>query len=263
MVSVERTQMALMTHEEIGALDRDAAVVLIPAGSTEQHGPHLPLDTDTFLCTEVAAAAAATAAVPDGPVLVTPAMAIGSSAHHMAFPGTLTLSSQTFNQAIHEVCASLARHGFKRQIVVNGHGGNRSLLATAVQDIGFEQPVHVVTCNYWELARPVAEKLRESPTGGMAHACEFETSLMMHLRPDSVRAALISREMPRVAHPSVGLDLFAASPVTGHWKTHELSTSGVLGAPDLATEEKGRRFFEACVAGVGTLIEEVRTVRLS
>jgi creatinine amidohydrolase len=254
-------QMACMTYEEIAAQVGDPTVALVPAGSTEQHGPHLPLDTDTFLCTEVTSAAAAKA-LPGGPVLVTPPIAVGSSAHHMAFSGTLTLAPGTFGQVVRELCSSLAGHGLRRQILVNGHGGNSSLLAAAVQDIGFEQPIYVVTCDYWKFAQAVGERVRESPPGGMGHACEFETSLMLHLRPDVVRRDLIRREMPKLRHPSESLDLFARSPVTGHWKTHELSDSGVLGAPDLATEHKGRQLFEACVAGLAGLIEEIRGVPL-
>jgi creatinine amidohydrolase len=252
------TSMGFMTYEEIEALVSDQTVVLVPTGSTEQHGPHLPLDTDTFLCTEVANCAARSS-LHGGPVLVTPPMSVGCSAHHMAFSGTLTLSSNTFTSAVQELCTSLVRHGFGRQIVVNGHGGNSSLLAAAVQDIGFQHPVHVVTCDYWDFALPVVQGLRESPPGGMGHACEFETSLMLHLRPDGVRKDLIKREIPQARHSSESLDLFASAPVRGHWKTHDLSTSGVMGAPDLATEEKGRQFFDACVTGLAGLVEEVRS----
>jgi creatinine amidohydrolase len=241
----------------VGALDRERTVVVVPAGAIEQHGPHLPLDTDTFLCASVAEAAAKRAG-GSGPVLVTPTACFGSSEHHMAFPGTITLRPETFRETVAEVCASLARHGFRRQLVVNGHGGNTALLAAVVQQLGFDAPVHALTVDYWALAKPVIAEVRESGPGGMAHACEFETSVMLHLRPESVRRDRIAREIAEPRYSFERFDLFESRGLSAHWKTHELSRSGVMGAPDLATEEKGRRLFEACVQGLAGLIEELR-----
>jgi creatinine amidohydrolase len=245
----------------VGALDRERTVVVVPTGAIEQHGPHLPLDTDTFLCTTVARAAAERAG-ESGPVLVTPSACFGSSEHHMAFPGTLSLRPETFAQTVAEICASLARHGLRRQLVVNGHGGNTALLAAAVQQLGFEAPVHALAVDYWTFAEGVAGEVRESPPGGMAHACEFETSLMLHLRPQSVRRDRIAREIVAPRFESERIDLFERSGPSAHWKTHELSRSGVMGAPDLATEEKGCRLFDACVEGLAALIEEIRALPL-
>jgi creatinine amidohydrolase len=240
----------------VGALDRERTVVVVPTAAIEQHGPHLPLDTDTFLCTSVAHAGAARA----GDALVTPTVCFGSSEHHMAFPGTVTLSQETFRESVAEVCRSLTRHGFTRLLVVNGHGGNTALLGAAVQQLGFEAPVKVLAIDYWTFARPVIAEVRESPTGGMGHACEFETSLMLHLRPDAVRRERIVREIVQPRYGAERFDLFERGSVNAHWKTHELSRSGVMGAPDLATEEKGRRLFEACADGLAALIEELRAV---
>jgi creatinine amidohydrolase len=248
------TRLELLTHEEVGALDRERTVVIVPTAAIEQHGPHLPLDTDTFLCTSVAREGAARAR----DALVTPTVCFGSSEHHMAFPGTVTLSHDTFRDLVADVCRSLARHGFGRLLVVNGHGGNTALNAATVQQLGFEAPVHVLAVDYWTFARPVLDDVRESPTGGMGHACEFETSLMLHLRPESVRRDLVVREIVQPRYTSERFDLFETGGFSAHWKTHELSHSGVMGAPDLATEEKGRRLFEACVDGLAALIEELR-----
>jgi len=236
-------------------------VVLVPTGAIEQHGPHLPLDTDSFLCTRVADAAAARAS-DAGPVLVAPTTRFGSSEHHMAFPGTVTVQPETFRQAVADVCASLARHGLRRQLVVNGHAGNTALLAATVQELGFGAPVRVLAVDYWTFARPVIDDVRESEAGGMGHACEFETSLMLHLRPESVRRDRIAREIVEPRFSAERFDLFGAISVIAHWKTHELSRSGVMGAPDLATAEKGRRLFETCVNGLATLIEELRALPL-
>lgn len=259
--------MALRTHRledltwsELRDVDRDRMVVVVPVGATEQHGPHLPLDTDSYLCTQVVEAAAQR--VHPEPVLVAPTLRLGVSEHHISFPGTLTLSSGTFLAAVKELCDSLARHEFRRQLIVNGHGGNSALIAQAVQDVGWRDGVRAVTLQYWDLASEVIDEIRESPPGGMGHACEFETSLMLHLRPDSVLKAEIRREIAVPRFDSERLDMFLRGPLVGAWQTDELSRSGVLGAPDLATAEKGRRIFEACVSRLVGIIEEVRTAAL-
>jgi creatinine amidohydrolase len=255
------TLLGSLSWQEAAGLDAERTVALVPVAALEQHGPHLPLDTDAFLVTRVVEAAAERAR-PGDPVLVTPTIFAGSSEHHMAFAGTVSLRPETLAAVVRDVCSSLARHGFRRLLIVNGHGGNRAVLAGAVQSLSLEAPVCVSTLDYWTLAADAVADLRESPAGGMAHACEFETSLMLHLRPDSVRMELIAREIPEPRFSLERLDLFRQGPLSAHWTTHELSRSGVLGAPDLATAEKGRAFFEACVSGLVGLIEELRIASL-
>ena len=255
------TPLGLLSWQDVAELDAERTVALVPVAALEQHGRHLPLDTDAFLVTRVVEAAAERARADD-PVLVTPTIFAGSSEHHMQFAGTLSLRPETLAAVVRDVCSSLARHGFRRLLIVNGHGGNRAVLAGAVQALGLETPLFVSTLDYWTLAADAVMELRDSPAGGMAHACEFETSLMLHLRPESVRTGLIAREIPEPRLGLERLDLFRPGPLGAHWSTHDLSTSGVLGAPDLATAEKGRAFFEACVAGLAGLIEELRKVSL-
>ena len=256
------TELGALSWPEAARLDADRIVALVPVAALEQHGPHLPLDTDTFLVTSVVEAAAELASTR-GPVLVPPTIFAGSSAHHMAFAGTVSLRPETLAAVVRDVCLSLAQHGFRRHLIVNGHGGNRAVLAATVQAVGGEVPVVVATIDYWSFAAAAVAELRESPAGGMAHACEFETSLMLHLRPDSVRTELIAREIPEPRFSLERLDLFERAPLTVHWNTDDVSSSGVLGAPDLATAEKGRAFFEACVAGLADMIEEVRAAPLT
>lgn len=253
----EEIRLELLTHTEVAQLDRSRTVVVIPTGSIEQHGPHLPLDTDAFLATEVALAGAHQAR-KEGPVIVTPSVCFGFSEHHMAFPGTLSLRGSTFTHQVAEVCGSVLRHGFQRVLIVNGHGGNTALLAALVQRLGFEHDGWFAFLNYWDVAREVAQQIRESPPGGMGHACEFETSLMLHLRPEQVRVERIQREIVEPHYASQQMDLLLKGPLTAHWKTHELTESGVMGAPDLANPMKGKQLFEACVEGVAGVIEEVR-----
>jgi creatinine amidohydrolase len=254
-------RLGLLSWQEVAALDRERTVAILPVAAVEQHGPHLPLDTDTFLCTQVVEAAA-TQAQAGGPVLVAPTHAYGSSAHHMAFAGTLTLTAATFLASVGELCRSLIAHGFRRLIVVNGHGGNSALAREAVQQLAIDERVLAAAVDYWALAREAAAEVRDSPPGGMAHACELETSLMLYLRPESVRSELVRREIPDPRFEPERLDLLWPGPVATGWRTHELSSSGVLGAPDLATGEKGKRLFEACVEGLSRVIEELRAAPL-
>ncbi len=253
----EETRLALLSWSEVAELDRDRTVAVLPTAAVEQHGPHLPLDTDTFLCTRVVEEAA-DRAQPRGPVLVAPTLAFGSSGHHMAFAGTLTLTAGTFLAVVGDLCGNLAQHGFWRLLVVNGHGGNSALVREAVQQLAIRTPVLAAAADYWALAEDTTSKVRDSPPGGMAHACEFETSLMLHLRPESVRRELVRREIPEPRFASERLDLMSSARVTAGWRTDELSSSGVLGAPDLASAEKGERLFEACVEGLSQLIGELR-----
>ena len=254
-------RLGLLSWSEVEALDRERTVAILPIAAVEQHGPHLPLDTDTFLCTQVVEAAGAQAQA-GGPVLVAPTLAYGSSAHHMAFAGTLTLTAATFLASVVELCGSLIGHGFRRLLVVNGHGGNSALAREAVQQLALDARVLAAAADYWALARETAAEVRDSPPGGMAHACEFETSLMLYLRPESVRNELVRREIPEPRFAQERLDLVSPGRVAAGWQTHELSSSGVLGAPDLATGEKGKRLFEACVEGLSRLIEELRRAPL-
>src|SRR5919204_1629232 len=160
----EATRLGLLSWSEVAELDRDRTVAVLPTAAIEQHGPHLPLDTDTFLCTRVVEEAAARARVP---VVVAPTLAYGSSAHHMGFPGTLTLTAATFLTVLEEICGSLVEHGFRRLLVVNGHGGNSAMARESVQQLSSREPVLAAAVDYWALTRDAAAEIRESPPGGM------------------------------------------------------------------------------------------------
>jgi creatinine amidohydrolase len=255
------SRLGRLSWTEITELERDRTVAILPTAAVEQHGPHLPLDTDAFLCTQVAEESAARAQ-REGPVLIAPTFPYGSSTHHMAFAGTLTLGAETFLAAVGELCGSLVEHGFRRLLVVNGHGGNSALAREAVQQLANRAPVLAACVDYWAFARETAAEVRESPLGGMAHACEFETSLMLHLRPETVRLELARREIPEPRFSQERLELASPGTVSAGWRTHWLSSSGVLGAPELASAQKGERLFEACVEGLVELIAELREAPL-
>jgi creatinine amidohydrolase len=237
----------------IDALDRDRTIVVLPLGSVEQHGRHMPLGTDTKLAYSVTLAAAERLA---GRVAVLPPPWYGFSAHHMRFAGTVTLQPATIIAMVEDIAASVVAHGFRRLLVVNGHGGNGGIIDVLASTLGhrFYGTARVAAFTYFQLAQAAIAELRESAPGGMGHACEFETSMMLHLRPD-----LVELDRAEVAYPNPGsgyltTDLLGGSAVRTYHDFRDLSESGTLGDPSLATRQKGQRFFDAVVADLVSFV---------
>jgi creatinine amidohydrolase len=223
-------------------------IVILPIGSTEQHGPHLPVQTDTLLATEVAHRAAALCA-PDLQVLVLPALWVSLAEHHMALPGTLTLDHDTLVAFIRCIVRSVARQGYRRIFLLNGHGGNINALASVVDQLSPGLDLALATATYWvAAAERFANILEEQKT--VMHACEAETSMLMHLRPD-----LIDVEAARtVDAPPVGFfqtgGVHRWRPVA-HW-----SCSGVVGVPRLANAKKGAELLAAASEAIASALRE-------
>jgi creatinine amidohydrolase len=244
-----------MSVPEVDALDRDRTILILPVGSVEQHGRHLPLGTDTLLAHSVSLAAAERLA---GCVAVLPPPWYGFSAHHMRFAGTVTLRAETMLALVEDIAGSVIAHGFRRLVIVNGHGGNNGIIDVLASTLGHRHygTARIASLTYFQLAREAIAALRESETGGMGHACEFETAMMQHVRPELV-------EMDRAAttHPDPGsvyltTDLLGSSRVRTYHDFGDLSAAGVLGDPSLATAGKGARFHAAVVEELVRFIED-------
>lgn len=246
-----------LTSPEIGALDRDSTVVVLPIGSVEQHGHHMPLGTDTILAHEVALAAAA----QDGQSVVLPAPWYGFSAHHMRFPGSVTLRAETLMAVVEDVVASVVKHGFRRILVVNGHGGNGGVIDVLASTLGHKHygAARVVTLTYFALAAPSIASQRESAPGGMGHACEYETSLVQHLRPELVKIERADSIYPDPGSRYLTTDLIGSQAVKVYHDFADLSASGTLGDPSLASAEKGVRFFASAADSLAAFIADFRT----
>ncbi len=230
-------KLADMTWPEVDALSKKV-VVVIPTGSLEQHGPHLPLFTDSILATGVAAAAEAV--IPDK-VLLVPTLWLGASAHHMAFAGSLTASFETYIAHIQDVVGSLIHHGFQRFFLLNGHGGNAEPNGIAMRKLKAQCPNLVFGhSGYYTFCEQEAAHVLEGLTKTIRHACEAEASLMMHLRPDLVRKDKIRDDGLACDPPIQGL--------VHHFD--EITEQGSLGYASYATADKGRILFDAAVAGV-------------
>jgi creatinine amidohydrolase len=242
---------------------RDAAaenrVAVIPIATIEDHGPHLPIDTDLRLCNAVCEAAAAKAA--DRAILI-PSINHGYTPHHMDFPGAITIGAHTLIDYGVDVCRSLARHGFEKLLIVNGHGSNTPFVDIIARLSVVETGVLAAAVNYWAApgVREVAERLRESERiGGMNHACEFETSLYLAIAPELVDFTKAAREQSHRPSKNYWTDLIAGDgPLIMMEQWSALSATGVMGDPTKATAAKGRALLEAAADGIVTLIDELR-----
>jgi creatinine amidohydrolase len=184
MKTIPEVLWAERTREEIPAWAQKGTVVIVPIGSIEQHGHHLPLDTDCRTVEYVARRAACLA--EELPVLVTPTMPLGISPHHMMYAGTITLRVETAIRFLEDVCTSLTHHGFERILILSGHGGNGDTIGAAALELRFRLQRQIQATCWFSLIPQVFETLREGPPVGIGHAGEMETSAILALAPDSV-----------------------------------------------------------------------------
>ncbi|MBM3601280.1 MAG: creatininase family protein [Alphaproteobacteria bacterium] len=215
---------------------KENAIVIVPVGSLEQHGPHLPVEVDSLLGETVALRAARIVAEKE-PILVTPCLWTGISEHHMSFGGTITLGFPAFSALITDVVHSIVRHGFKRVVLLNGHGGNDNGLRVLADELSPKFNIPILQFTYWyAAAAPIARILETQKQ--LLHACEAETSMTMHLRPE-----LVARDRIKLADVNTTPDI---TDVVGGgvylWRSlASRSSAGVIGNPGAATPEKGER----------------------
>jgi len=240
-----------LTWPEINDAVDLGKVCIVPCGAVEQHGPHLPLDVDLVCPGGIANGAGR--ALPDK-ILVLPHIAYGYTGHVMDFPGTINTHYETFIQQVCDVTRSLAYHGFKKIILLNGHGSNMPNLDLAARRTNLETDAECVLIAWWSLLTVDKEFLpgwRESKfPGGCSHACELETSLYLYLdeenvRKDQIRSGTIS--FNNEDNPFNWVDLFGAGPATVISWTSSYSETGVLGDAEKATKEKGERVYHEAV----------------
>ncbi len=173
------------TRAEFPALAEQGAVVIIPIGSTEQHGHHLPVNTDCRTAEYVSRAAALQ--VTDAPVLVTPTISVAISPHHMPFPGTITLRVETLLNVLNDMCESIVSHGFERILILNGHGGNRATIAAAAMELKYRLDREIRVVTWFDLANEAMDAVREGPAPGVGHSGELETSVLWAIDASVIR----------------------------------------------------------------------------
>ena len=230
--------------DQLRDLAKRDAVVILPIGAIEQHGPHLPVEVDSMLGEQVALRTARLMDARGTPVAVLPMLWTGVSEHHMSFGGTITLDQPTFAAVIEQIVKSVTRHGFRRVVLLNGHGGNENALRVIADELTPKYRIPIVEFTYWyAAAEPIAAILETQK--GLQHACEAETAMMMAVRPELVAEDRIpmakANRTPDVADV-VGGGVY-------RWRTiGAMSSSGVIGNPEAASAEKGVRLFDAVSA---------------
>lgn len=243
------------------AIARQPAV-LLPFGTVEDHGLHLPLNTDNVI---VEAICLETGRRAPEEILVLPTAPYGLDAHHMDFPGTVTVDMQTLISYVADIGLSVARHGFTHVLIVNGHGSNASIAELAARRVVLETGI---ICGAMSpnaaidptLAEPTLSQMRRSGPGGVAHACEYETAMMLHLRPDLVQMDKAVREIGQLKLEYLNWDHGEPSILAWQDWWSRMSDSGVCGDPTVATAEFGRALFETTVENFVRFVHEFRSI---
>jgi len=248
-----------LTAPAIEALpDKENTVIVLPIGAIEQHGPHLPICTDTAIATEVTAQALAKLD-PAIPAYALPPVWCGKSNEHARFSGTVILRAETLMALLRDIGASVYRMGFRKLALVNGHGGQPQVLEIVARDLREEYPDFCIFPVFsWAVPNCSNDFLSEQEREHGLHAGRAETSLMMALTPDAVHPELAVGEYP----PDSGWLLTPEGGFRFAWLAHDLSRSGVIGNPDGATREEGEQVLASLVDGWVQALTEIHHFRM-
>lgn len=239
--------------------DHRDRIFVVPLGSMEQHGPHLPLFTDSLIISHVADHVEK---LRRDAVVMLPVQWLGHSPHHRRF-GCVSADLMPYVAMLSGICRSLIHIGARRILLLNGHGGNDIPCKGAQRELKTEfeslTNLYIVYAAYWNLAADDFNRIRESPPGGMGHACEMETSILLSTNPELVDMSRAARGGPDASMGYRTIDMLKQPPFSLINEFDEISNNGVIGMPELATAEKGKRFLDAAVQSVVTLLDEMAT----
>ena len=246
------------TWVEIRDIVKEQPVIVLPVGSTEDHGHHLPMDVDTFLAYSVCDGAAQL--IPDQ-VLLLPALPYGCEDHHMDFPGTITIRDNHLLDFVLDITKSVALHGFKKILIVNGHGSNATILETAARRTVIETDVHCGMLNWWSVAQPTLWQIGDSDL--QSHADEIETSVYRYLNDEAVQMDKAAREVKLPIYKYYWRGWIrgkGASPLRMMDQWSRITDTGVIGDATVATVNKGEQLFTAAARELAELITEFRNL---
>lgn len=261
MVDGAKLYLRKMTSPEISEFVKNAPIAILPVGSIEQHGAHLPIDTDLttieYLAEEGLKAVRNITGLPIGTIV--PNLPYGGSEITMdGWPGTISLQPSTLIDAVFDVGSCLVSFGFRFIVVLNGCYGNIPTLTLAVQKLkhNFPGAEYILVHGTWE-TNEVINKVRTSPTGGMGHACELETSTSLVIDPDHVY--MDKAEAGKLQHPSdrVSFDFDHAPPFYWPYEFQKMAHNGVIGDPAVASAEKGRVILDANIARIADVLRHI------
>ena len=252
MAVSEEYRYSRLTWPEVNEAVAMQKVVILPTASTEQHGRHMPLDTDLFLCESVCLEVGRRA---PGKVLVLPPIGYGLNLHHIDFPGTIHIEPEVFIAFCLNVTKSVAYHGFEKILIVNGHGSNSPLVDLIARKTVLATKSLCFATGYARFLLEAFQEVRESDV--MAHADEFETSLYLYLAGDRVR-------MDQARPGGDRMGRFVSSDSTSNYPLRfndywgRWTDLGVHGDPTVASAEKGKIIYEAAVDGIVKAVDEIR-----
>lgn len=244
---------AEMTAVELKNLSREETLIVLPIAAVEQHGPHMPTGTDEIICTAVAEKVEE--CLKEELVLL-PTLWLGASQHHLRWGATLTSRVENYETLLCEICESLLNDGFRRVMILNGHGGNIGPMQISLRRLQVDFPnCQLLAASYWSIAEAEIASVMDGDCKTVGHACEAETSLIMHLRPELVRTAKIDN-----------FDDYAPDLIDGVYICRDMfqrTSAGATGRPDLASAEKGAKMFSLIVKRVSAVIGKLSGEPLS
>ncbi|MFA5033424.1 MAG: creatininase family protein [bacterium] len=243
-----------MTWEEAGQKFKSTDMVILPVGSTEQHSLHLPVSTDSFdaywLSIEV------TEKVKSPKPIVLPPINYGVSYHHLAFPGTISISPDTLSAIVYEIGCSLAGYGVKKILIINGHGGNKAAIVCAAQKLNYEKDLRIFIDSGEITSKEVNEIIK---TPDDTHSGEYETSTSLANREHLVHKDKIKKT--KLNFPSSYLRFDDKHYVPWVFKTEEISVTGAIGDPTKASKEKGKKIWAVRIEHLVKFIEQVKGLK--
>ncbi len=245
-----------LSWPEVREVVRTQPVIVVPVGTIEQHGPHLPLVTDACTATEMSRMAVE----KTEHALLMPTVSYAFNEHHLDFPGTIAIDTHPFISYVVDIGRSLAHHGFRKILLVNGHGSNVPFMDIAARTITNKTEAICALVSWWSLIpQDLLKEIREAEfPGGMAHGCELETSVMLYLRPELVQMDKAEKDIHFEKSNFIWWDLQQASPVTYQEWFSRYSKTGTVGDPTKASVEKGRKVVDAVVQRLAEFLAEFR-----
>jgi creatinine amidohydrolase len=227
--------------------------IIIPIGSLEQHGPHLPLSTDTVIADYVAGQVSKRCSN----TFLVPPIQFGCSSEHIGFSGTISLQPDTLSSIILDISSSLLKSRFTKAFIINGHGGNRPTLAAAITKITqFLPEIHVYAFTIIDIAKEKFDEMRKSKERLVGHADEIETSMMLSIQPEIVDMAKAVRELP--SFPDVlSFESKDLARISFGWKAKEVTKTGVIGDPLHANAKTGQVLLDFAVDTISKIIDEL------
>ncbi len=253
-MTTTRHDWATLTHRALSALDLRQAVAVLPLGATEQHGPHLPLSTDTDIA-EGLFEAAMERLVDDMTVLRLPTIAIGASAEHADRAGTLSVPAETLAATLRSIGAGVAAAGVRRLVLLNAHGGNLAAMDIAALDLRRAHGLLVVKLHYPRLAiGPI-----DLPAAELAHGIHggaVETAMMLHLQPERVDHTALAADATAPGTTDAPGRVSTNGEAPYAWLAGDLDASGIAGDPRLADAALGERLVTAYAAAIAEVLVE-------